>query len=68
MTKMELGEAGILFTVLLILETIFLEAFSFEGEDYLGTILVMKVVVVVAGGSSSVFSSSSSRRIFCGIL
>ncbi len=35
-TKIGLGEAGILYTVLLTLETILLEAFSFGGGDYLG--------------------------------
>jgi hypothetical protein len=49
---MGLGEAGIIFAILLILETILLKAFSSEGEDYLGN----------EGGSSS-----SGRRIFCGI-
>jgi hypothetical protein len=48
---MGLGEAGILYTILLILETILLEAFGFEGEGYLG----------------NKGSSSSSRRIFRGI-
>jgi hypothetical protein len=47
------GEAGILYTILLFLETILLEAFSSEGEDYLGN-----------EGSSS---SSSSKRVFRGI-
>jgi hypothetical protein len=49
---MGLGEAGILYTILLILGTILLEAFSSEGEDYLDN-----------EGSSS----SSGRRIFRGI-
>ncbi len=50
-TKMGLGEAGILYTISLILGTILLEAFSFEGEDYLG----------------NKGSSSSGRRVFHGI-
>jgi hypothetical protein len=47
--KMGLGEAGILYTILLILETILLKAFSSEGEDYLG---------------DKCSSNSSGRRIF----
>jgi hypothetical protein len=50
-TKVGLGEAGILYTILSILETILIEALGSEGEDYLGN------------GSSG----SSSRRIFRGI-
>jgi hypothetical protein len=52
-TKMGQGEAGILYTVLFILGTILLKAFSFEGEDYLVTAVVVR--------------SSSGRRIFRGI-
>jgi hypothetical protein len=48
---MGLEEAGILYTILSILEMILLEALGSEGEDDLGN-----------GGSSS----SSGRRIFCG--
>jgi hypothetical protein len=60
---MGLGEAGIFYTILLILETILLEAFSSEGEDYLGN----EASSSRSGGSSAVFGSSSSRRIFRGI-
>ncbi len=51
-TRMGLREAGIIYTILFILETILLEAFSSKGEDYLGN-----------EGSSS----SSGRWIFPGI-
>ncbi len=52
-TKIKLREAGILYTVLLFLEAILLEAFGLRAEDYLGN-----------EGSGS---SSSSERIFPGI-
>jgi hypothetical protein len=49
--------------MLLILETILLETFGSEGEEYLGNEIV---IVVVVGGSSAVFGSSG-RLIFRGI-
>jgi hypothetical protein len=57
MTKTGLNEAGILCTLLTILEMIRLEVLGSEGEDDLGTVVV---VVVVLGGSSTAIRSSSS--------